>query len=237
MALVTYGTLVTNIKGTLGGVMYTRGHAGPVIRTPTSKPWVDSPRRMAIRDALEGAHSYWAASLTAANRASWEDYAAATPLPGRMGRPIQLTGYNMFARSLSLRAWFGGTPVLTTPSMPGLPAPLNIYEFKAFATTDIFRWRITNDALRTPGVNSLVFVTVSKLHSPTRMTEQYPSNMCWEVLEPTEFGQLPLANVGYNPWGTWPDAVGSTVYCRVKTLYPDNRLTTSQLFRVALEAP
>lgn len=237
MALVTYGTIVTDISGTLAGVIYTRGHSGPMIRSPTSKPWVDTARRQAVRTAMTTAHTLWADYMTSSGRQAWEQYAAGTPMPGRMGKPIQLSGYAMFLRSQSLRCWADLGPILATPIVHGLPAFPRVTAISAWALYGTLHatFSALNSWLLQP--DALLFTTITQLHPQTRVTEQYPGRLSSTIIQGDPGNTLPYPASIVSPYGTWPNQVGDLIYVHFQVLHPDNRLSARATFRVPLTTP
>jgi len=99
MALVKFGAGIVQVSGSIAGDVHARNKSGNYVRPRTKPVNPRTARQESIRADLSYLAEYWHGVLTAANRASWEVYAAAVAMENRLGESIYLTGYNHFMRS------------------------------------------------------------------------------------------------------------------------------------------
>lgn len=119
MALVKYGAGIVQISGSIAGDVHARNRFGNYVRPRTKPVNPHSIRQEDIRAILSFFAEFWHGTLTIAQRAAWEVYAAAIPMTNRLGETIYLTGYNHFMRSNT--AFRVINPAATLPN-----APLNL---------------------------------------------------------------------------------------------------------------
>lgn len=123
--LVQYGGGILDARGSIGGQTASRNRFGNYLRARTTPVNPATDRQNAIRVAIQFLCDVWQTTLTAAQRAAWEVYAANITRVNKLGAQIKLTGFNMFIRSNSIRVQNGlvrmadGPIVLTLP--PGDP--------------------------------------------------------------------------------------------------------------------
>ncbi len=93
------GALATALSGSLGGITAAHNKGGQYFRArvvPTNPATVFQE---AIRGFVTNLTNLWLNTLTAAQRTSWDVYAANVTLIGPLGDPINVSGMNMYVRS------------------------------------------------------------------------------------------------------------------------------------------
>jgi hypothetical protein len=120
MALVKYGGGVVYQSGKMAGNIFARNAAGAYVRQWTNPINPSSPAQTDARAYLSAAATSWR-TLTPEQRAGWKGYAQGTPLIGRLGEPITVSGISMYVRTNTLRLLAGDTPQLVAPITPGVP--------------------------------------------------------------------------------------------------------------------
>ena len=208
MALITPSVLISQIKGKVGGVVFGNTMTGPICRMLVTPANPRTDRQLASRGSLSAAGAAWLA-LTSGVRDSWASYAASTPVPGRMGSTILLSGFNMFVRDYTLRAFAGLTALTAAPSTPGLaeaPGLTSITFTNALSTISVAYsapwWKGSTGAC--------LFLRVHRPQRVTRNTAQTPPRIVKVVAgntgSPPASPQTPTC-----PWGTI-GAAGSAEY-------------------------
>jgi len=99
MATLVPGSIVQDIRGSVGTETYSRNTGGLFVRNRTSPGQPESAERDLRQAAITAISQYWSGTLTEAQRQTWHTYAGQFPLPDRWGRPKQLSGYCHFVRS------------------------------------------------------------------------------------------------------------------------------------------
>jgi len=105
----------TSASGSVGGLTYARNRFGAYTRGRAVPVNPNSTRQQTARAFLAEFATAWA-SLTDAQRASWEAWAAIVTKTNKLGDQIFLTGFNWFVAINSQRAQAGITATLTVPS-------------------------------------------------------------------------------------------------------------------------
>lgn len=102
MAIIKYGPLASEVRGSIGGVTFTAGRFGKVVRARSSP--VHSPTN--LRTYWKGLLSYdiahWTNTLSEQQRTDWRNLAAATWFTNSLGEDYHPTGLNLYVRSNSL---------------------------------------------------------------------------------------------------------------------------------------
>jgi len=98
MALIAPGSLVADIRGSVGDVTYARNASGLYVRARTSPDQPESSERDKRQAALTALSQAWSATLTEAQRSTWRTYAARFPMPNRLGRLRFWDGLRHFIR-------------------------------------------------------------------------------------------------------------------------------------------
>jgi|WetSurMetagenome_2_1015567.scaffolds.fasta_scaffold09739_8 hypothetical protein len=99
MALIN-GQIFGDMKGKLGGMVFSRNNAGKTIRAYVVPTDAKSQQQISVRSGFATAVSKWN-SLTAAFRTNWNSFAATIFKPKRGSKATAYSGYQAFA-SLNL---------------------------------------------------------------------------------------------------------------------------------------
>ena len=98
MANIRFSAAIADARGSVGGVTFTRGKGGAVLRTRI-KP--TNPRALNQRLAqarLVYVTEQWSGALIAAQRSAWQQYADNTTWTNKLGDVIQLGGLAAYVR-------------------------------------------------------------------------------------------------------------------------------------------
>lgn len=121
MAIFTPGIAVGQISGRVGGNVFSHNRGGAYVRNGSIPTNPSTPYRDAIRAYLSAASQAWL-SLTATQKAAWNEFALTRSWTNRLGRSISLNGQQTYiqlnARIISLGASFISVPPLTDPPNP-----------------------------------------------------------------------------------------------------------------------
>lgn len=129
MAIVKYVAPIDEMRGHLGGIVYSANGAGTYAKTwkMPAKPF--SPPQ-SNQKAFLGSHGQYWNALTQAQRDDWDTYAAAAPqaLTNSLGQTYYASGFNWYVRinnhllsgAQSRRATY---PTLSRPAAPAQNAP------------------------------------------------------------------------------------------------------------------
>lgn len=106
-------TLVSEARGSAGGLTASRNRSGNYLRKRIKPTNVGSSDRTRARNDLGGASSNWP-QLTQEQRDAWNAFAANQPVSNGIGETVNWTGQNWYVRINSLRS-LGGLAALTSP--------------------------------------------------------------------------------------------------------------------------
>lgn len=98
MALIKFGSVITDTRGTLGGHTFKWSAAGSLVVDKPHPPHRRSHTQSVIRARFTSLSKAWWLTLTSSQRDDWRALAAANPLPNRWGDDFPLTGLAFFIR-------------------------------------------------------------------------------------------------------------------------------------------
>jgi len=114
MASVKYGSLVTEIIGSVGGQTFQRSRNGFSVRNKPRPRNTRTANTSLVRSIIAAAAATWP-TLSDVQRLSWNVVAPNWPAVDHFGDPVILSGYNTFVRSA-----FGLVVAQSAPSMSGI---------------------------------------------------------------------------------------------------------------------
>lgn len=101
MATIKLGALVSDIRGSIGGTVYSRNGGGPYAKARIKGTNPNSAGQQLVRSIVSAFYAAWAA-LAAGVRTDWQTYASNVTLINRLGDAINVSGYNMYCRTKAL---------------------------------------------------------------------------------------------------------------------------------------
>lgn len=108
-------------SGSIAGIVYSHNRFGMYTRARSLPTNPNTSRQQAVRAALGDLAQHWANTLTAAQRADWEAYAAQVTMLNKLGDPVYLTGFQHYIRSNTVILQCGLTRVDAGPNVLSLP--------------------------------------------------------------------------------------------------------------------
>lgn len=135
MATLELGSIVSDIRGSVGGETYSRNPAGLYVKSRSSPAQPVSARRTNVQTAFTTLTQAWSGTLTEAQRKTWREYAKVWPVSNRLGKRIHLSGACHFVRCNFYKTFLtAGIGFLVAP--PGGPIAIPQFEFTATASTN-----------------------------------------------------------------------------------------------------
>lgn len=119
MASVKYSSIVTDARGSVGGVTFSRARGGAYARSRVTPINPQTSRRAQVRGSFAAIAQSWQA-LSSTQRESWDLYAEETPSTNRLGETFFPSGFNRYVGANQLIGLIGGSPIVLAPSTPGL---------------------------------------------------------------------------------------------------------------------
>jgi len=196
MAVVKYGTIVTEVRGKVGSVVFQRCGKSLSIRSQVSKNYSKFASNYSNRFDFASLALTWN-SLSAAQKLSFKTQAPSFPTKDKFGNPIVLSGYNLFImvnRTLLL----GGRPLLTTAQPYYVSAPALVQFNNAIIASK--SWQIIYTSLNPANHFTMVYVVAPLPNNSTQ-------------------GNANMVFVGaYNPGVTGGIAIGADLWDVLKVL-------------------
>jgi hypothetical protein len=121
MALVKFGGGITEMRGSIGGSVFSRNRSGATVRARTTPVNPKTALQSAIRAIISFVSQSWRTATTAAQKAGWAVYAANVPAKNKLGEVISLSGFNQYVKSNVAAQNAGLTAILSAPSVFTLP--------------------------------------------------------------------------------------------------------------------
>ncbi len=117
-----YSPIHGEMRGKLGGNVFSRNKGGPYVRMHATPTNPNSARQQSTRAWLAQCSSLWNGTLTPAERAQWNEYAETHSALNALGQTIFLTGLDWFAKCNS-RLLDAGVSPITEPTDLLVPDP------------------------------------------------------------------------------------------------------------------
>ncbi len=135
MAVVNLGSIVADIRGSVGDQTYARNQGGLYVRDRTGPAGAPTASQIEVTDTITDLSQAWSSTLTDAQRAGWRQYAAAYPKANKWGHPILHNGYTRFIKTNfpSYRG-LGSVTFDDPPTEP--PLPPFAFDISASAATN-----------------------------------------------------------------------------------------------------
>lgn len=150
MARIVYSALVESIAGSIKGTTFQKNAYGFTVK---GKPFKVNPNTNSQRNrkaSFSGASVAWK-SLSNANKANWETYAATFPIPSRLNPTSNLNGFNAFTRWHNIQFLESNAVILSNPSAAqgsisafdfGVDENAGVLTFNWNPATIVGTWRI-----------------------------------------------------------------------------------------------
>lgn len=229
MALILPGAGVADIRGSIGGTVFSRNRYGNYTRNRTVPINPGSSFQQKIRSAISQVRDAWYNTLSAAQRTDWATYANNVPVQNRLGQTINLTGYNMFCRSALAQVYNDITMLTDAPTVFALAEQdetLAIVCSEAAQTIavtfdDDAEWCDEDDAALLIYASRPQNLTVNFFRGPFRLAGQILGNS----VTPPATGDTVNAPFAF--------VEGQKVFVQARILRGDGRL--SEPFRVSVD--
>ena len=103
MALVKYGGGIVQMTGSLAGNVFARNRSGNYVRCKTVPVNPNTALQQACRSCISQLTTRWNETATVAERTAWNLYADSVEVQNRLGETMNLSGFNQYIRSNSVR--------------------------------------------------------------------------------------------------------------------------------------
>jgi hypothetical protein len=121
MASIKLGSIASDIRGSIGGTVFSRNGGGAYAKQRIKGTNPSSTAQQFVRSIISSMYAAWAA-LSDPVRTGWATYASNVTLVNRLGDAINVSGYNMYCRTRAVCELLG-------VSMPSVaPATMTLAE-------------------------------------------------------------------------------------------------------------
>lgn len=223
MALVKYGGGIVQMSGSMAGNTFARNRYGNYVRARTKPVNPNSAGQVSIRNTLSALVEAWNETLSDAERAAWRLYASNVAMTNKLGETINLSGFNHYVRSNSIRLFAGPATRIdagpTTFSLPEVDPVFNV-ACQNDNTIDI-TYDDTMDWADEPTGQIMVFMGVPQ--SPGRNFFAGPYKYAWRAVGVDNAGPTSPSEGNSPPFVITP---GQLVWFYARISRADGRLTT-----------
>ena len=217
MALVKYGGGIIQMSGSIAGNTFARNRYGNYCRARTKPVNPNTTGQQSIRNTMSALVEAWNETLSDAQRIGWRLYADSVAMANKLGETINLSGFNHYVRSNSIRLFAGPATRIDAPpttfSLPEVDPTLSII-CQNDNTIDI-TYDDTLDWADEPTGQIMLFM--GRPQSPGRNFFAGPWKYAWRAIG--EAGVNPVSpSVGNSP--PWVITPGQEVwfYARISKL-------------------
>lgn len=116
MASIKLGGIVSDIRGSIGGTVFSRNGGGAYAKARTKGTDPNTVAQQVARSIISGCWAAWNA-LTATVRTNWATYGANVAMINRLGDVINVSGYNMYCRTRAVMERLGIAMVAAAPTV------------------------------------------------------------------------------------------------------------------------
>lgn len=197
MAKIKFGSVITDSRGHVDGVVYKWSRFGNVANVKRSPTLKLTPSSSLVRARFANYSKRWWSILTPTQRDGWRALAAANPRPNVWGADFPLTGHGLYIaiNSLLNQGNFAGvdaapvnqtvTPLSTLTLAASAPSTLSVTFTPSPLTADHLLY-LTGRANYSPGVLNITNLTRFIVATNIEITSPYNAATPWA----TRFGAI-----------------------------------------------
>lgn len=121
MALIKFGGLAVDARGSMAGLVFSRNASGNYVRARVKPVNPQSARQTAARTGMSFISQLWRSGTTQAQKDAWAQFGSNVPAKNKLGDDIRLSGFtqfmksNMVAKNASLEEVIDGPVIYTLP--------------------------------------------------------------------------------------------------------------------------
>src|SRR4030042_3414383 len=123
MALIKFGGGIADMRGSIGGTVFSRNASGAIARNRTKPTYSGTTKQLERAATIADLSNYWKTVLTTAERTLWDNLAKETVVRNRLGETSQTKGINLFIKSNASLDMVGVARV-TAPPAEAITPPL-----------------------------------------------------------------------------------------------------------------
>lgn len=123
MAIIKLGPVIGDARGSVGSTVFSRNAAGAYMKQRTTPIYRGTEKQISRAALLSTIIDDWKVSLTTSEREAWNDLAAITSLPNKLGEQFSPSGLNLFVKANFMLDLTGQAHVTAPPVAAIAPAP------------------------------------------------------------------------------------------------------------------
>lgn len=215
MALITPGSLISEVRGSIGDVTYSRNRGGAYSKAKLVQTNPDTSEQQAIRAIQAAATAAWQ-GLTPPNQKRWNTFAQELRAIPRIGDQARLSGFNAFVRYYMYLNFYGGSG--SPDTLPPIAlAPIALFQ----VTSTTSELSVTVEGTNTDA-DTRVIVRASGPRSPgqTAITQSLLTVMANEQA-PNGSLNIDITSVWEAKWGSLASAITDKIFIRVDIVKRD----------------
>lgn len=225
MALVKYGGGIIQMTGSVAGNTHARNRYGNYVRARTKPVNPNTARQVAVRSAIAYLTERWSETLTAAQRAAWNLYAASVTMKNKLGESIFLSGFNHYIRSNVNSVVIALSPVDAGPTIFELPSKDTTFNVTASEATQNITANFDNTMAWASETGGLLFMFQGTPQNPQRNFFNGPWRF-WTAVQGVDPGPAVTPKIAPAVFGI---AEGQHIWVYARIMRADGRL--SEVFR------
>lgn len=221
MALLKFGGGITEMRGSIAGNVYSRNRFGAYARPRTKPVNPQSAGQELCRSVISFLTEYWHSTLTAAERTSWETYAASVAMQNKLGETIYLTGFNHFVRSNFELKRQALTVVEAGPTVLSLPETDPTFAISASAATQNVSVTLDNGLPWANEDDAYMFVEMGVPQIVTRTFFNGP----WNYMDKIDGDSVTPPSIPDAQTAPFTLVEGQKIWCYARIVRADGRLS------------
>jgi len=116
MAIISYGPLATEVRGSIGGTVFSRSRSGTYVRAKQKPVYNPTNVRGAWQQALSHVYWLWLDDSMAPYRAGWNTLGDNTIFTNALGEEYHPSGWNLFARANCMSNYWYDVETMEAPN-------------------------------------------------------------------------------------------------------------------------
>ena len=136
MALIQFGTIITDMRGKIAGSVFSNTPAGPCMRNKVAPPKSRTATQSRQRAVMSFLANEWK-KLSNAQRLGWNNYALNFSWLNKLGNPFPGTGWNAYFLSNSNLILAGRPVIADAPIFTNMPQPAFTFNTLSAAPSNI----------------------------------------------------------------------------------------------------
>ncbi len=222
---------MTQASGSLGGITASRNRGGMYFRARSIPTDPATTFQVSIRNSMILVVGLWTTLLTQTQRDDWALYASLVTLPGPLGDPITVSGFNMFVRT-NVNNDQNGLPIADDAPTDFNLGDTGLVTFGATAIANAISVSFDNTSPWANIDDGALLLYVSRPQNVTINFFKGPFRRITPVLGIT-IGPPTSPHAGTSPFS---QTIGQRVWLKVRSILPDGRLSASTVLGPALVA-